>query len=167
VQDSDADIGAQIGHMAEIYGNSTVTIVASRVDSVHDGFLGARLPIGAELQAPRAFVLPFRLPATLDNGSQLHATIVRSENLEEWSEALDHRGWTLQERILSPRILDFRRWRTVFEYRTVDDPHGRISSDGYSRLPVSSAYPSVAWDQFNVHTVTRHVYNDSTAPEFT
>lgn len=83
MQDSDADTNAQIGHMAEIYGNSAVTIVASRADSVHDGFLGARLPIGAELQAPQAFALPCRLPETLENGSQLYTTIVRSEHLDE------------------------------------------------------------------------------------
>jgi hypothetical protein len=74
-----------------------VTIVASRAVSAQDGYLGARLPIGAKLHAPQAFVLPCQPPEALDNGAQLYATIVRSENIDEWPEALDHRGWILQE----------------------------------------------------------------------
>lgn len=158
MQDSDADKSVQIGEMAEIYGNSAVTIVASRAKSVHDGSLNSHLPVGAEQQTPQAFVLPCRLPNTLGNGPQFYTTIVKSNNAREYSEPLDHRGWTLQERIDSPRLLDFRRWRTVFECRTTDDDSNRISSDGYSRQPVSSAYWSVAWQKFDVRTVSRHVF---------
>jgi hypothetical protein len=125
IQDSNGDKDAQIGQMAKIYGNSTVAIAASRAASVQDGFLGLRTHLGTEGDSwQMAFVLPLQLRHQLS-----YATVVKS-NREEGPEPLDHRGWTLQERILAPRVLDFRSLRTVFECATPDDPLGRVVSDG-------------------------------------
>jgi hypothetical protein len=167
IQDSDTDKSLQIGQMAKIYENSTVTITASRASSVHDGFLGLRSNVGSQRGSQQAFVLPCRLSVSLQGATPSYLTVVKSERTFEDPEPVDFRGWTLQERILSPRKLDFRELRTVFECRTLDDPLGRVTSDGWSRSPVDSAYRTLTFGQLHSTVITRNVYHKNQYPDFT
>ncbi|KAF2792955.1 HET-domain-containing protein [Melanomma pulvis-pyrius CBS 109.77] len=49
IQDSIEDKSVEIGQMAKVYGNATVTIAATRSSAVWNGFLGERKPLGMEL----------------------------------------------------------------------------------------------------------------------
>jgi hypothetical protein len=97
VQDDPHDKSVEIGQMPNIYRNSTVTIAASRASSVVEGFLGDRTATNFPDQV-------FELPYQCQNGQLGSITLIRT-HIEP--EPLDVRGWTLQERLLSPRTLEF------------------------------------------------------------
>jgi hypothetical protein len=89
VQDDEVDKTEQITKMGKIYSNATITIAAAGSSNVYSGFLKDR---------------PFpKFSMPIDNGSRMvwfHGTICDLPD-----EPLDKRGWTLQEALLSPRIL--------------------------------------------------------------
>lgn len=58
-QDDAEDMAIEIGSMADIYQNSSVTIVASRAKCVDEGFLQPRFPFGAA-ESSMGFRLPYR-----------------------------------------------------------------------------------------------------------
>lgn len=130
IQDSLPDKAVEIGRMAQVYGNATITIGATRASAVWNGFLGARSPLAAE-SPDRVFALPCRLDDH-DMGSVTLLPFV-----SEGKQPLDTRGWTFQERILSPRIIDFGTLRTQY---TCQKPLERVPSDGWSHLPLDRAY---------------------------
>jgi hypothetical protein len=95
-QDNPADMMIHMPNMGNIYKNSTITIVASEAQSAHSGFLGT-------LKYPPTVPLPFLLP----DGSE--ETVLLSYHKAKWPAKghLDTRGWTLQESLLSPRLIIF------------------------------------------------------------
>ncbi|TDZ39135.1 hypothetical protein CTRI78_v010660 [Colletotrichum trifolii] len=125
IQDSDADRGFEIGHMAHVYSNATITIAATRAAAVWEGFLGLRPPLGNKDHN-------YTLPAQMVNGDMGTVTLVPGRS--EKCEPLDTRGWCFQERLLSPRVLDFGSLRTVFNCRE------STLSDGWSDRAPDTAY---------------------------
>ncbi|KAF1835041.1 HET-domain-containing protein, partial [Decorospora gaudefroyi] len=111
IQDDDADKANEIFAMAHVYRNASVTIAASRAASVQDGFLGER---SATLSINEVYEIAYRPKKSLILGSPL-----------------DTRGWTLQERLLSPRNLVFgsRQMRFVCQH----NPRG--ITDGWRLWP--------------------------------
>jgi hypothetical protein len=114
-----------------------------------------------------SYWLRAKLPANVQDVAPSYLTVAKSERPFEDPEPLDFRGWTLQERILSPRVLDFRELRTVYECRTHDDPDGRVSSDGWSRSPVASAYPTRPAGQLDGQVIRRNVFDSIQMPDYT
>ncbi|KAJ4295421.1 hypothetical protein N0V90_007433 [Kalmusia sp. IMI 367209] len=132
IQDSNADKAVEIGRMARVYGNATITIGATRASAVWNGFLKARRQLAA--QSPdKVFSLPCKWKEE-DMG-----TITLIPHTSEGMEPLDTRGWTFQERVLSPRVLDFGALRTQYTCQT---PLNHVPSDGWSHLPLDRAYGS-------------------------
>ncbi|GJC96273.1 TOL-like protein [Colletotrichum higginsianum] len=129
IQDSDADRAREIGRMARVYSNATVTIAATRATAVRDGFLGPRPTLVDEAAAGHAYTLP----AQMANGEVGEVTLIPTRGADE-CEPLDERGWCFQERLLSPRVLDFLTLRTVFSCREA------AVSDGWSDGAPDSAY---------------------------
>lgn len=83
--------------MPSIYSNATVTIAASRAKSTTEGFLHNR-------PSPDAI---FELPC-LCPGREIGSINLFPDPLgEEEGEPLDKRGWALQERLLSTRVLEY------------------------------------------------------------
>jgi hypothetical protein len=83
--------------MPSIYSNATVTIAASRAKSTTDGFLHKRLSPEAILELP-----------CLYPGREMGPINLFPDPLgEEEEEPLDKRGWALQERLLSTRVLEY------------------------------------------------------------
>lgn len=110
-QDDDRDKAMEIDTMPSIYSQAAVTIVASRSATVHEGFLQER-PLGTL----SGFALVF---LDQESKSAVVSLTGKHEELERRSiftdsEPLSGRAWALQERILSPRALDFRTVRTVW-----------------------------------------------------
>jgi hypothetical protein len=88
----------QITAMPEIYKGAYVTIAASSARRSSDGFLEPHNESHA----------PYRLPAQYLDQSSLITLSTSAFCYPNLIDPLDTRAWALQERILSPRYLDFR-----------------------------------------------------------
>ncbi|KAK4691159.1 hypothetical protein P7C71_g5781, partial [Lecanoromycetidae sp. Uapishka_2] len=101
IQDDSNDRAVEIAKMTSIYGSATVTIVAARSSSANEGFLGERF------SGPReGAIVPYRC----FDGELGSITLVKLSDDDrgfEPVEPIDERGWTLQERLLSSKIIEF------------------------------------------------------------
>ncbi|KAH7403276.1 heterokaryon incompatibility protein-domain-containing protein [Cadophora sp. MPI-SDFR-AT-0126] len=105
VQDSPEDKNSQIPRMGAYFRNADLTIVAARARSAVDGFL--KLPELPEFKRPPAPLI-VTLPAydaTPSNHLQIRCPHYLS--YDSFSDPINFRAWTLQERVLSIRILIF------------------------------------------------------------
>ncbi|KAI1821979.1 heterokaryon incompatibility protein-domain-containing protein [Xylaria intraflava] len=137
VQDDDDDKALQIADMAHIYNEAIVTIIASRASRAVDGFLGE---IDLTSQMRLAVRVPFRCPG--GDGAIGSAYLVHIEGNRDGREPIDSRAWTLQERYLSNRVLQFgsrqTRWTCATTSAVPFPPApaslsaAAISSDGYA-----------------------------------
>ncbi|KAK5675968.1 hypothetical protein LTS10_011257 [Elasticomyces elasticus] len=134
IQDDEKDKACEVAQMAKINANATVTIVASRAQTAWDDFLGARPPLGA--RKPHAV---FRLPCEAPNGLRSEIVLVGEEY--EAVEPVEERGWTYQERVVSPRTLEFGTKRTFWSCSTLDN---------------SSIAPSDGWSSETPHDMDRY-----------
>jgi len=129
IQDDPLDKELEIATMPHVYSQATVTITASRAKGVEEGFLQDRV-----LNIPQMFKLPYKCP----NGEI--DTIIFFPGLEESSAPLDQRGWALQERLLSTRILEYgplqTRWTCQENPPSVD--HSDWWVDGWKLLAKQS-----------------------------
>lgn len=82
--------------MGEIYANSYITISATSAKDCGEGFLHHRVPSSRR---------PFTMPCCFPNGKQGSITLYRRD--PDNQEPIHSRAWTLQEDILSPRVLVF------------------------------------------------------------
>jgi hypothetical protein len=130
IQDDEDDKALQIADMARIYSQATVTITASRASRAVDGFLHE---IDLEAQTQLAVQLPFRFP---DKDQRVGlAYLVHIEGERGGSEPIDSRAWTLQERYLSNRILEFGSLQTRWTCATTSSfssPRTSLSTDTYT-----------------------------------
>ncbi|KAG0651522.1 hypothetical protein D0Z07_1959 [Hyphodiscus hymeniophilus] len=129
VQDDDDDKASEITSMPLIYSQATVTIAASRARNVQEGFLQDRPLMGLET-ADTVFELPFQD----SSGNYEIGSVILLPPTDEVIEPLDHRGWSMQERFLSRRILEYgthqTRW-TCHEYMNSNAP-----ADGFKSTRV-------------------------------
>ncbi|KAN0099529.1 hypothetical protein V8E51_013304 [Hyaloscypha variabilis] len=126
IQDDTADKAREIAQMPQVYGNATVTIAASRASGVEEGFLQERPIIGLE-NPDAVFVLPYR-----SRDGQLGSTVIVPRPMVPpiGVQPLDLRAWALQERLLSPRVLDFGRHQTSWFYQTHSSAK-ELPTDGF------------------------------------
>ena len=99
IQDDDRDRSQQIAQMPQIYRNGYITIAAASASDASKGFLHKRYSPNSETPA---FTLPYVCPNS-ERGDITIFSLDRDSN----SNPLDTRAWTLQERLLSPRMLEF------------------------------------------------------------
>jgi hypothetical protein len=128
VQDDQGDKNWEIVQMPLIYSQATVTIAASRAKAVGDGFLHDRLRMGEETP-DQVFELPYRCS---DNKL---GSVVLLPKIQPSTEPLDLRAWPLQERFLSPRILEYGSLQTRWICQTSDH---ESPIDGFNNSPVHS-----------------------------
>jgi hypothetical protein len=100
VQDSKEDKRTEISKMRQIFKHSLLTISAANARSVHQGFL-----------SPRPQPIPsIRVPLRCPDGSS-GIMLLYSDGEEphlrynESDHPIESRAWTLEEKILSPRVL--------------------------------------------------------------
>ena len=122
VQDNPDEKAVEISQMQNVYCNSTLTIAASRAAKVSEGFLADRsgTPFPDEV-----FNFPYKAKRLANLGS---VTLIRTQINPE---PVDTRGWCLQERLLSPRTLEFgsRQLRFICQH----NPRG--ITDGWRLKP--------------------------------
>jgi len=125
IQDDDADKAREIAQMPLIYSNALFTIAASSAAAARNGFLRQRRETADENMFEFLF---------LDAGNQIGR--LRGVHVPEEGYAkapLNTRGWCLQERLLSMRILEYdcRQLRWI-----CPDSEGQYAyTDGWSRSP--------------------------------
>jgi len=125
-----ADWARESSRMAEVYGNSFLTIAAASGTNIHSGILVKR---------PDLYDLKLQLVS--ESRPDLNCVIYLGPEhrfINAKDEPLYTRGWTLQERILSPRVLIFNRDQLEWEcqchhvtesgYKT--EPHSRMNKAG-------------------------------------
>ncbi|KAF5568755.1 shikimate dehydrogenase [Fusarium napiforme] len=109
IQDSkQADKEIEIGQMTQVYTHAALTIAARRAPDAHTGFLHPRsLPSGTT-------IVDFRG----DDGISRRCTLTFEEAAKDEDETfLDTRDWTLQEYLLSRRLLIIGSWTTTWSCR--------------------------------------------------
>lgn len=141
IQNDIHDKQEEIEKMGGIYENAEVTISASRASTCHDGFLHSR-------QKPEegSFQIPFRC-----RDGQKGAVLLWHNRSEQWDEPIDRRGWTLQESLISSRILEFgtnqTRWHCNCHRYGV--PHGSKKHghlvDGWTCDKIERSPVSIDW----------------------
>jgi len=126
VQDNPDEKAIEISQMQNVYCNSTLTIAASRAAKVSEGFLSDR----SATQFPdEVFTFRYKAKRLANLGS---VTLIRTQINPE---PVDTRGWCLQERLLSPRTLEFgsRQLRFICQH----NPRG--ITDGWRLKPEANA----------------------------
>ena len=126
IQDDVADKAREIAQMPQVYGNATVTIAAPRASGVEEGFLQERPILGIE-NPDAVFELPYR-----NRDGRLGSIIIIPQPIVPKIEVqpLDLRAWALQERLLSPRVLDFGPSQTSWFCQT-NSLAKEIPTDGF------------------------------------
>jgi hypothetical protein len=130
MQDSPCDKNTEIAHMSHIYGNAELTICASSAENPSAGFL-----------EPRPDFSENRLQISMPNGREGTICLDRIFWLfPPVKEPLGTRAWALQERILSPRLLEYG-WRSArwtcsctdqYSGFTMTPVHGYKQDTGFS-----------------------------------
>jgi hypothetical protein len=147
VQDDDVAKAEEMGNMGYYYSNSVVTLAAVKSESSKTGFLDS---VGSSLS-----VGPFNFPT--DGGALMR---LGHCNGEHYSSPLFRRAWTLQEWLLSARILSFGT--DLISWSCKEITHGSVatsSSHTYlhrvqrqwairdSGVPTSVEDASALWDK--------------------
>ncbi|KAF4618348.1 hypothetical protein G7Y89_g14954 [Cudoniella acicularis] len=124
LQYNEEDKAHEISLMPQIYGQATVTIVASRSEASDAGYLHSRPKLC------ESFQIPFRSSA----GELGFVYLLEAKEAHNYykSEPLDLRAWAMQERLLSPRVLEFGTSQTRWKRRenTAGHSDGWISGTG-------------------------------------
>ncbi|KAM0345849.1 hypothetical protein ACHAPU_006203 [Fusarium lateritium] len=118
VQDSREDWEVESAKMGSVYSNSHLTLAATSSDSPDQGLL-----------------LPFQGALTVDiHGETVSVRMETHQTIDVASAPLNTRGWTLQEAVLSSRIVCFGEeqwlWKCPNRYATEDGLIDVSKSDG-------------------------------------
>ena len=146
LQDSTIDKMTEIGKMRTIFRNSTVTIAAGNARSVFDGFLQPRIP-------PAASQLRICCP----DGSMGSISLMPYQYYNAMKEPINFRAWTMEERMLSPRVLFFGQkemsWQCQTDISKSAAGFHPALTEGCKRLP-SYVFDSPSLGKLNVDTQT-------------
>jgi hypothetical protein len=96
IQDSADDWTSEATLMGHVYANSACTIMASAAHGPHEGLFSCRDPLA---------VYSCKVGGSFEAGS--FAAYGSTDTMLLSHSHLQHRGWIVQERILSPRLLNF------------------------------------------------------------
>lgn len=123
VQDDPHDKAREIGRMHEVYQRATLTISASRAQASTQGFLGTCKPIFTQ-----------RLRYIGPDGSAEGSVVasIMSPNTSLSTEPINTRGWTLQEHILSRRLLIFGTYGLKWACNYIHEFDGAQEDQGWA-----------------------------------
>ncbi|KAL8349322.1 hypothetical protein RB601_001904 [Gaeumannomyces tritici] len=112
LQDSDADKITEIKTMLNVYRQSVLTLAATRAVDSHAGMFVTRSPENLSSG-------PFRISNGALDGMFV-AVEAAVDSRWHWKDVIDHaplneRGWVLQERYLSPRLVHFTDDQVIWD----------------------------------------------------
>jgi hypothetical protein len=146
IQDDPVHKAQEITRMAAIYRGAHLTISAASSPAATDGFLHPRSP-----SPIRKHILSLQMICS--NGSKGQIYIYRTEHPSPRTEdTINTRGWTLQEHLLSPRLLIYGAWQMRWVCQAAQCADGgptgvypRSFENLTSKLQSSRTY-SVIWE---------------------
>ena len=110
IQGDDDDLATELSHMPMIYECAWVTVAASSAENYAQGFLANRTVYDQHLCV-------LKYGSYDDSAVLLSHTTGTSTSTGFEKDPIASRGWTLQEHLLSPRLIEFSnhqvRWRCV------------------------------------------------------
>jgi hypothetical protein len=131
IQNVPADKKAEIARMREIYKHTWVTIAAASTKGAVEGFLAPRKV--APLQ--EVFVPFHSLMGELGAIGLVRSGIYRPVNhIETYLDPIERRGWTLEEKLLSPRLLIYSSTNLRWVCNTVSAHDGGNSTFRYKPM---------------------------------
>ncbi len=133
IQDCRIDKDREISQMASIYKNAAITIAAASSEGATDGFLSKKT---------RPYRPNYELPIPMPNGQR--GTVYLSAEAYEPKHPLDKRGWTLQEFMLSSRMLIFSDYELLWQCKEVD--LRGVTGKGLEYLQPLEALPWTVFD---------------------
>jgi hypothetical protein len=153
VQDDDEDIGRQIGKMDQVYSCASLTIVSTEPHANCD-IPGVR----ENTRTPDQTVCKIghlELINTLPTLSQAFES-------SEW----DTRGWTLQEKALSKRLLIFTKSQVYWLCNSTvyaEDTNLELSADTRSLKEIAKEYEGRGWEAESTERIDKSLFNDNSA----
>ncbi|KAM7195053.1 Heterokaryon incompatibility protein (HET) domain containing protein [Rhypophila sp. PSN 637] len=137
IQDSSEDKAQELPRMADTYRESALCIVVASAAAAGDGFLKPPDP-------PRFFVDPFEVKVG-DLDDPLALTFGYRAPYRASADPISSRAWTLQERVLSRRLLIFSSSGVMWMCReTFDNPSGAPDAGPPYQTSLSSIYTEAA-----------------------
>ena len=138
IQDDPNDMAHQLAQMPTIYSESMVTIAGSRAKSFDQGFLHEREPLPQFFERGEVYQLPFCSPT-----GEIGSAILLPIHLDSVTEPLEDRAWALQERLLSPRIIDYATHQTFWHCWCVNDVRDGWLEAGFMGRNFQAQVPSL------------------------
>ncbi|KAL8723378.1 MAG: hypothetical protein Q9225_000294 [Loekoesia sp. 1 TL-2023] len=111
IQDSATDKDDEISAMDHIYRNAEFTICAASSRACTEGFLQKRIFSGPSMPEVDYSTLQFPCP----NGARGTILVKHIQSHDVNDQPLNKRGWTLQEHMLSSRVLVYDSWQVWWE----------------------------------------------------
>ncbi|KAH7308359.1 heterokaryon incompatibility protein-domain-containing protein [Rhexocercosporidium sp. MPI-PUGE-AT-0058] len=138
VQDDPEDIHQEIAAMPEVYRNATLTLSASSAQSSDEGFLHTS-PATYQRLDQSLVMLPYRCP-DMSYDRAILTRLTDQDNPLDAKSPVDRRAWTMQEQMLSTRLIQFgsngihwickcssvRHWHDGIEVRTEAKEQGKF-----------------------------------------
>ncbi|MCJ1398735.1 hypothetical protein MMC11_001936 [Xylographa trunciseda] len=138
IQDNDPDWNQEAANMANIYANSALTISASDSNDSSGGCFRKRIhqstsPVQLSLRLPRYY-------RARNAGCNSLFALSSHANSPRKTGRVDSRAWTLQEQILSSRVLHFSEGAIHWECRTLSASESDPTGASHIYHQVSSSY---------------------------
>jgi Heterokaryon incompatibility protein (HET) len=153
IQDSESDKRHEISQMRNIFRRSYVTAVAAAAKCISDGFLQRIDPVPLRGS--------LKLPLKLTDGTVGCVFLSRRHEATYIPiESVNNRAWTLEEKLLSRRILIFGeyslRWQCQSESETIIGELFDSDLGGSDRLPAMlSSKDNASVDRFELREIQR------------
>ncbi|KAJ4180922.1 hypothetical protein NW755_011457 [Fusarium falciforme] len=113
IQDDKKDKDQEISRMATIYKNAVITLAAGTAESASEGFLGN------PSSKPEAYLPEYKFAIPMEHEGQM-GNVYLSAGPYAPDHPLDKRGWTLQEFMLSSRMLIFSDYQLLWQCKEVE-----------------------------------------------
>ncbi|KAI1175286.1 HET-domain-containing protein [Nemania sp. FL0916] len=130
IQDDEEDRAREIELMGHVFGKAQITIMASRAESVQNGFLNDLLEYGHD-KPDWVFEMRYR-----DLSGQISPIVIAPKFARTPTDYLERRAWAFQERVFSYRALEYSSTCVHWSCQTRSDcdrQGGKCSSEDLDR----------------------------------